>query len=134
MNLQSMKNKMSTVALCIKREKKEMHKCKSVTERAFYQMRMDYFKTIFRAMHIAYGLHRGYAFEQIESKSNIAPDWKRVAIYLKRLGFDPERYHNDNIFCKVPRVLPAELMIYDFHKCNDISDIFDNEEMAVSMI
>jgi len=51
-----------------------------------YHHRVNVVRSEARHTHLAYGFLRGKAFSQIENKSRIAPDWKRVQKMVMKYG------------------------------------------------
>lgn len=96
MNLKTMKRKMLQLSDSIKAQKYELrngdydHETNSGIQATLYQLR-----NLYRSMHIAYGIHKGFNYCELESKCTTEPDWGKVVLYLDKLGFDPVEYESD---------------------------------------
>ncbi len=78
-------------ARIIRKETKRT-RCISIKE-GLYRHRIDTVRPEARHTHLAYGFIRGRTFKQIENKSKVAPDWKRVRKMVEKYGVHLEPYY-----------------------------------------
>jgi len=74
--------------------RKETRKARSLSiKEGLYRHRIDVVRPEARFTHLAYGFIRGRLFKQIENKSKVAPDWRRVRKMVEKYGLHLEPYY-----------------------------------------